>query len=56
MGAGARIYLYRPMVDDFLPPNLLVDLVKIDVEGHEPAVTPRNGTHNSAITKDSDNP
>jgi FkbM family methyltransferase len=25
-------------IDDFLPPDLAVDLVKIDVEGHEPAV------------------
>jgi FkbM family methyltransferase len=25
-------------IDDFLPPDLPVDLVKIDVEGHEPAV------------------
>jgi FkbM family methyltransferase len=25
-------------IDDFLPPDLLVDLVKIDVEGHEPLV------------------
>jgi FkbM family methyltransferase len=25
-------------IDDFLPPDLVVDLVKIDVEGHEPLV------------------
>src|SRR5205814_6459582 len=25
-------------IDDFLPPDLAVDLVKIDVEGHEPMV------------------
>jgi hypothetical protein len=25
-------------IDDFLPPDLTVDLVKIDVEGHEPMV------------------
>ena len=25
-------------IDDFLPSDLTVDLVKIDVEGHEPSV------------------
>src|SRR3954452_2024792 len=37
---GMRHTVEAPMttIDDFLPPDLPVDLVKIDVEGHEPLV------------------
>ncbi|MGH7056225.1 MAG: FkbM family methyltransferase [Stellaceae bacterium] len=35
---GRSVEVERIAVDDFLPPDLPVDLVKIDVEGHEPYV------------------
>jgi FkbM family methyltransferase len=40
LSGGMRHTVEVPMttIDDFLPPDLLVDLVKIDVEGHEPLV------------------
>jgi FkbM family methyltransferase len=40
LSGGARRTVEVPMttIDDFLPPDLSVDLVKIDVEGHEPLV------------------
>lgn len=39
--AGGKQYAVEvdmTTIDDFLPPNVTVDLVKIDVEGHEPMV------------------
>src|SRR4051812_17386523 len=40
LSGGMRHTVEVPMttIDDFLPPDLPVDLVKIDVEGHEPLV------------------
>jgi len=40
LSGGMRHTVEVPMttIDDFLPPDLPVDLVKIDVEGHEPRV------------------
>jgi FkbM family methyltransferase len=40
LSGGMRHTVEVPMttIDDFLPPDLPVDLVKIDVEGHEPQV------------------
>lgn len=35
---GRSVEIERIAIDDFLPPDLPVDLVKIDVEGHEPYV------------------
>ncbi|MGH7087271.1 MAG: FkbM family methyltransferase [Stellaceae bacterium] len=35
---GRSVEVERIAIDDFLPPDLPVDLVKIDVEGHEPYV------------------
>jgi FkbM family methyltransferase len=37
-GARRTVEVDMTTIDDFLPPDLPVDLVKIDVEGHEPRV------------------
>src|SRR6202007_1938970 len=37
-GMRRTVEVSMTTIDDFLPPDLGVDLVKIDVEGHEPLV------------------
>jgi len=37
-GMQRQVEVATTTIDDFLPAGLLVDLVKIDVEGHEPLV------------------
>jgi FkbM family methyltransferase len=37
-GRQSTVEVDMTTIDDFLPPDLAVDLVKIDVEGHEPLV------------------